>query len=389
MAPARRVGCDIIGQLARFAAGPAGIGAEPQLDSIGHRRAQLDASAKPVRRHCILQQHARCARPAGADARGAALKVAPLPVTKGAPAPAPLPYQSQRGIGAVGAVGAEIGPARPPVVEAGEVGLHLDVAAERRDPTPTGAPFVIGRGLVSWPARRFGDRHKAVAAAHPSRPSQHASTHVEPEPRPRFQRIPAAAVDFAAGTRVGAAGHLDRPGQRPRSIAHAAATAHHSDAGEARRVISRPIDPAAERVRLRHAVEHQQRAAGGVAAKRAQGHSLAGRMSASRVGAAEQLDAGHVLQQLIQVVARRLLDLAGADARGRIDPFCIGLGECCTGDDDRRRRGGQGGGQTVLQDVVERGSDRQQRGRGDGKQRPGRPPRPGQLVGFVGFRHGT
>src|SRR3954463_4305245 len=62
IAPAGRITANIIGQLARLAASSPGVGAEPQLDSVGHWRAELDTSAKPMRRHCILQQHARCAR---------------------------------------------------------------------------------------------------------------------------------------------------------------------------------------------------------------------------------------------------------------------------------------------------------------------------------------
>ena len=58
MPPPRRVAGDIIGELARFAARPPGVGAEPQLNSGRHRRPHLDAPAEPVGRHLVLEQHA-------------------------------------------------------------------------------------------------------------------------------------------------------------------------------------------------------------------------------------------------------------------------------------------------------------------------------------------
>ena len=105
-----------------------------------------------------------------------------------------------------------------------------------------------------------------------------------------------------------------------------------------RRIIGRPIDPAAEGVALRNSVEHQQRPARCVAAKRAQRHSLARRMATACIGAAEQLDAGDILQQLVELVARRLLDLRAADPLDRIDAFGSGFGQRLAGNDDCRRR---------------------------------------------------
>ena len=340
MASSRRCPSDIVRQLARLAAGSPGIGAKPQLDPVRHRWPHLDAPAEPVRGHRILQQHSGCARPPGADARGAALKIAPLPITERAPAPAPLPNQPQRRVGTVGAVGAEVGPARPPVVKPGEIGLQFDVTPNGRHPMPAAAPFVIRCTLVGGSSRALRNRHEAVASAHPPRKRQHAPSQVEPKPRPGLERIAASAIHFAGDADVGAAGHFDRAGQRSRSIAHASAAPHHADAGEARRVVGRPIDPAPERIGLRNSVEHQQRPARRIAAKRAKGHALAGRMPATRVGAAKQLNTRYVLQELIEFVARRLLNLTCGDPRRRIHRLGFGFGQRHSGDDDRWRRSG-------------------------------------------------
>src|SRR5437763_4952720 len=64
-------------------------------------------------------------------------------------------------------------------------------------------------------------------------------------------------------------------------------------------------------------------------------------MAAASIGAAEQLQPWNILEQLVELVARRLFYVARADARGRIDPLGLALGERRAGDDDRRRRGGR------------------------------------------------
>src|SRR5689334_20400969 len=46
--------CKLVGLAGRMAR----IGAEPKLDAVRHRRANLEASAEPVRRNRILEQHA-------------------------------------------------------------------------------------------------------------------------------------------------------------------------------------------------------------------------------------------------------------------------------------------------------------------------------------------
>ena len=152
----------------------------------------------------------------------------------------------------------------------------------------------------------------------------------------RFERVPAPAVDLARNAGVGAARHLDRTGKRSGSVGDASAAAHDANFAEIGRIVRRPVHPAAERIGLRHSVEHQQGAARGVAAERAQGDALARRMTAARVRSAEQLDARDILQQLVDFMARRLLDLPPADPLDGIDALSLRFGQRLAGDHDRR-----------------------------------------------------
>jgi hypothetical protein len=61
-------------------------------------------------------------------------------------------------------------------------------------------------------------------------------------------------------------------------------------------------------------------------------------MAAVSVGAAEQLQARDFLQQLVEFVARRLLDLPPPDPLDCIDALGLGLRERGARDDDRRLR---------------------------------------------------
>ena len=183
-------------------------------------------------------------------------------------------------------------------------------------------------------------------------------------------------------------GDPDRPGKRSRPIDDTAAAANHPHFSEGRRIVGGPVHPAAERIRLRHSVEHQQRAARGVAAERAQGHALAGRMSAARIGSAEKLEAGYILQQLVELVARRLLDLPARNSLHIIDALGLGLWKCGSRDHDRRlRRLRREDCGHALKDVVQRRGDGQKRGHHDGEEGPRRPPRPCKLMRRVLFRH--
>jgi hypothetical protein len=61
-------------------------------------------------------------------------------------------------------------------------------------------------------------------------------------------------------------------------------------------------------------------------------------MAAARIRAAEELDARHILQDLVERMAWRLLDLPSADALYLIDALGLRLGECPPRDDNRSLR---------------------------------------------------
>src|SRR5207253_4560367 len=81
-----------------------------------------------------------------------------------------------------------------------------------------------------------------------------------------------------------------------------------------------------------------ERPARSIAAERAQGNALAGRMAAMRIRSAEQREPGDVLQQLVECVARRLLDLSRAHPNHRISALAPRLRQRPPGHDDRRAR---------------------------------------------------
>ena len=91
-----------------------------------------------------------------------------------------------------------------------------------------------------------------------------------------------------------------------------------------------------------------------------------------RVGAAKELDAWDDLQQLVELVARRLLDVSTVDALDLVNSLRLGFGKRLPGDDD----GGRRGGLHDLENIVEGRDNSKQRGRDDGHQCPGCPPRP-------------
>src|SRR5439155_22935481 len=97
--------------------------------------------------------------------------------------------------------------------------------------------------------------------------------------------------------------------------------AHHANAAQILWVVSRPVHPPAERVRLRHTIEDEQCPARSVTAERAERHTLTGGMAAGRIRPAKQLHAGHVLQELVERVRRRLFDLAAVDTLSCINPL--------------------------------------------------------------------
>src|SRR3546814_875917 len=99
--------------------------------------------------------------------------------------------------------------------------------------------------------------------------------------------------------------HLDRSGQRARPVHAAAAAARYPHRAETLGIIGRPADPAPERVGLRHSIQDQQRPARRVAAERAQGDALAGRIGRAGIGAPEKLEARHLLQYLVEAPRSR------------------------------------------------------------------------------------
>src|SRR5262249_13098493 len=99
-------------------------------------------------------------------------------------------------------------------------------------PAPATAPFAIGRAFVGRPAGSLSDWNEAIASLTAPRQAENASPNDRADPRPRFDRVAASAVDFASDPAIAAARHFDRSGKRPRTIGNAAAAANDPDLGE-------------------------------------------------------------------------------------------------------------------------------------------------------------
>ena len=221
-------------------------------------------------------------------------------------------------------------------MESRQTRLQLGRAANRRHPATAPAPLAVRRPFVRWSARPFCDRDETVAARCAGRKSEHAAAYRYSNASPRLERGPAAGVDLTHCPGVSAARHFDRSSERSWSVRDAAATADDTDLRQVLRVIARPVHPPAERVALLDPIEDEQCPARGVAAERSQSDALAGRVAAAGIRAAEQLHARDILQQLVEFMARRLLDPAGADTLDSIDPLAPGFGKRLAGDDDGR-----------------------------------------------------
>ena len=167
------------------------------------------------------------------------------------------------------------------------------------------APVAQGERTVGG-AAALDDRDPAVAAL---------ARGVEEEPRAgsgvdlrdaRGASIAALAaldvgLDPAADRRPAIAAPPPRSARRPHRPG--AGAAHHGGAGDGLRRQAGPDHPAAERVVLRHAVQRHQRPAGAGAGDAAQAHPLRGRVGAQAGGAAEEREAGHGGQRVVEPVA--------------------------------------------------------------------------------------
>ena len=129
------------------------------------------------------------------------------------------------------------------------------------------------------------------------------------------------------------------------------AAARHPDAPQPSGRISGKDHPAAERVGLWHAVQHQQRPARRIAAQPAQGDALRRRMRGTAVRAAELLEPGDVGEDILQPLRGILRDPVAVD-RHHVQRAVAGLvAQAPAGDDDGVGLGrlrGEGAGASTM-----------------------------------------
>ena len=148
-------------------------------------------------------------------------------------------------------------------------------------------------------------------------------------------RLPAASLHRCVDAALRQAAKLDYAGERARTVDCAAAAADDPHLLEAGGIVGRPIDPSAERVGLRDPVEDQQCAARRVAAQRPQGHALAGRMAGRRIRAPEQLQAGDLDEDRVELVSRRFGEVTRLQDVDVLHSLALCIRQRRSGDDDR------------------------------------------------------
>ncbi|PAV70193.1 hypothetical protein WR25_23100 [Diploscapter pachys] len=270
------------------------------------------------------------------------------------PAPVAAPDQADAGVGALAAVAGEGRAAFARVGEARQVGLQFGLSTERDHAACRGGKLLERCCAIGGAAALRDGRHEAVSAI------------IGGGQRGEAAR-PAAAVREVCGKRrlIGGIGavDLDRAGERAGPEIAAAATTRHADQADAIGGISGEGHPAAERVRLRHAIQNKERAAGRIAADPAQRQPLAGRIGRARIAAAELLQPRDIGEHRFQPTAGAFADARRVDRDDVRRAIARSGGQAATDHDDVLRGRGVGGS-PVLRGGGKGGGAAQQQGDG-------------------------
>ena len=365
-APPRGQRVDVGVQLLRLPGDASHVGAEPQIAAFADRRLHFDAAAGAGGGRVILVERLRCRGPGGIDAGELRREGARLEIGERGPAPVAAPDQADAGVGALAAVAGEGRAAFARVGEARQVGLQFGLSAERDHAACRGGKLLERRRAIGGAAALGDGRHEAVATIVRRRQRGEAAVTAQ-QTRCGSGERPAAAVREVCGKRrlIGGIGavDLDRASERAGSEIAAATAARHADQADTIGGIGGEGHPAAERVRLRHAIQDQERAAGRIAADPAQRQPLAGRIGRARIAPAELLQPRDIGEHRFQPAAGAFADARRVDRDDVRRAIARSGGQAATDDDDVLSRRRVGGG-AVLRGGGKGGGAAQQQGDG-------------------------
>ena len=164
--------------------------------------------------------------------------------------------------------------------------------------------FIRGRNVRA--AALSGDnRNEPVPAGIAGRHKAKAATQSPARQYIRIYGIAAAignVPDQSICLRGPEAGKLYRPGKRARAINAGTAATRDPRLAQSDGLKRRPGHPTAKGITLRHAVEHQQRARGGIAAQATQCRTLARSIGRARIRPAELLESSDIAQRIFDTV---------------------------------------------------------------------------------------
>ena len=248
----------------------------------------------------ILQRGAPSGRSRRIDACKAAFEPAQLAISEHHPGKRSPPDQAERSVDPAGAIIGEGQPALTLIDEGREIGLQFGRPVERCHPAEPATGIAIRRGPVRRSPLVADDGVEPVSTRGLKRQIHLAGARAHSCVQPCLGRSAASALDLGGKTEIVCAGQVDRTGERSGAEPDASAAAHHPNLGKTAGREGRPVDPAAERIGLRHSIEDHQSTARRVAAQAPQRNALAGRLRAAGIGAAEQLHPRRLLEQLVE-----------------------------------------------------------------------------------------
>ena len=324
----------VIGVLKHVAAGKACVDAEAQQMIRTDRRAQLNLAAKAGRGRVTLVQ--RLAESGGGhDHIG---EIACLNIGQCIHLPPPAINVADAGILSLAHA---VGPGetqRPVILKQGGAKLQFGRGGNGGDRAQAGGPAFIGGRHGGRDPLRLWRGLEPVALVPPTRQRHIAAAKVGRDAGRQFGGF-AAAVKGAGGKAgqlvAGGAGQFDRPCHCARAERTDAAAARHPHDRQAIRDQRAEGDITEKGIGQRHPVQQQQRAAGRIAAQRAQRRALRRGVGRSAVGTAKLLEARNIAQHAFDPARRTVLQPLTIDHHRTIDRCAGGKRQAGASDDDR------------------------------------------------------
>jgi len=208
----------------------------------------------------MLVEHRANGRAPRSDARELTFECTALPITEHRPG---LADEPQRGIDTSAVVLREIDSAVAAVVEGGEIGLNLRFSDWRQKASPS-APLPVGRGSVDRAAVISYNRIEAIAPLPCGARNEARSAQLGTRRRVRRDALPRSERQTTTKLVIRSSDRIDGEGacEGSRTVTHSSASAARQDDAVGQRWVERDeVDPAAERVALRHTVDFDREAA--------------------------------------------------------------------------------------------------------------------------------